>query len=412
MPDLDVGPPVMGTTQDCLEHCALDDGCGGFFRDTEDDEIPALCRVKRTKLNVAGTNLEEMSAGIGYYKTDAGQEANAAVKPVTLPAVNWTGVATVTLPLQATSVQIELEFDVENLSFSNPLTEVSRQQIPQIIHLIWFGTQKPPSMVATWTVQFQEANPEWRVLVWMEEAIEEILINNLGCYQRAHDFREKSDLARLEILNQFGGVFIDADSIWLGKSLEPLLSATTATGFFSSFEPMEGNKEVNGFNDQEEFDVFKQWAPGAQAVMQNGVIGSVAGHILLQKSLTLVPQRCSKAPDRPFVTTGPYLLSFALAELQREHSVNRIVTILPHSMLFANFWHNTRNSGLHTLESVYKVAKYCAEESHAITFQLGLSTNARNSDYSDKEQGSSEQEVESPFWEVGKSAYFGPGTGG
>lgn len=240
-------------------------------------------------------------------------------------------------------------------------------------------------MVSSWTTQFTKANPQWTVMLWREDSLAEVLMSNEGCYQRATDYREKSDLARLEILAQFGGVFIDTDSIWLGKSLEPILAMAQGTGFFSSFEPMEGSKEVGGFNDMEEYRDFQKWAPGAEAVIQNGVIGSVPGHTLLQAALGLIPQRCSKAPDTPWVTTGPYLLSFTLAELARDQSPNRLITILPHSTLFANFWHNTRKSGLNSISEVYKAATYCAMETNSLTFQLGLSTNKRNSDYTEKD---------------------------
>ena len=120
-------------------------------------------------------------------------------------------------------------------------------------------------------------------------------------------------------------------------------------------------------------------------MVQNGVVGSVPGHILLQTALGLIPQRCSKAPETPWVTTGPYLLSFTLAELQRDYSANRVITILPHSTLFANFWHNTRKAGLDSIGNVYKAATYCALETNSLTFQLGLSTNLRNADYTEKD---------------------------
>lgn len=65
-----------------------------------------------------------------------------------------------------------------------------------------------------------------------------------------------------------------------------------------------------------------------------------------------------------------------------QHSLSRIsrlATIFPHTWLFANFWHHQPPESLHDLQAV---ANNCAKHGRAVTYQVGLSTNKRKSDYS------------------------------
>jgi len=393
-PDINLGS-IAGTAQECMQRCATDVACGGFFRATSDIHAISTCWLKQTRINLAETNLHNADPGMGYFKSadDVNQQGalsaitslqptNPQAAPFELEAL-WPGlVVSILPPIKRTLLPSDLESTAVPNRLENPLKLFSKRQLPKIVHLIWLGPQKVPAMVATWTKSFNEMHKDWIVYLWREHALSTLLMKNRGCFDRGSDYREKSDLARLEILNQFGGVFIDTDSIWLGRPLEPIIQAAGSTGFFTSFEPLQGSKEVHGFNDMEDLEQFRKWAPGAQAVTQNGVIGSTPGHPLLQKALSIIPERCSKDPGQPWATTGPWLLSFAIAELQREFGASRLVTILPHTSLFANFWHAQR---LPSLEIVYDIARQCATSSAAITFQVGLSTNQRNSDYSERD---------------------------
>ena len=47
----------------------------------------------------------------------------------------------------------------------------------------------------------------------------------------------KADLLRLEILWREGGIYIDADMVWLQKDLQDVLDASKDTGFFCGYEP-------------------------------------------------------------------------------------------------------------------------------------------------------------------------------
>jgi len=255
-------------------------------------------------------------------------------------------------------------------------------KIPHILHLIWLGPSAPPPFMQFWLQDFAQKFPSWTVRVWHDRNIGNLDIAMCRCFHNSADFREKSDMLRLEILARFGGIYLDADSIFMGKSLDGLIALADSTGFFSSFEPMKGPAQLRGFDNQNELDLFRTWAKGAEAVMQNGFIGSSVGHPLIRKALQMVDDRCGK--DQPWVTTGPYLLSAALATFQPAYPLSSIATIVAHNLLYVNFWHieeGLKHVQAKTLDELYDIVLGCNRH-HGITFQVGLGTNERNSDFS------------------------------
>ena len=145
---------------------------------------------------------------------------------------------------------------------------VSKHSIPKIIHQIWLGKNKKPSIwMDSWKHDYCNKYPEWSYKLWTEKEINEFnLYNNLQFSNEPYN-NGKSDIARYEILNRMGGVFMDADSLWLknsGKSLDHIIEESKPYGFFAAKEPK--NKQFYA----------------------NGVIGSVPNHKILQEMISYV----------------------------------------------------------------------------------------------------------------------------
>lgn len=95
-------------------------------------------------------------------------------------------------------------------------------RIPKVIHYMWLGKQKIPlalrKCMETWTqycpdyeiVQWNESNYDVNKHIYMKEAYEQ------GAYGFIPDY------ARLDILHQYGGIYLDTD-VELIKSLDGLL---------------------------------------------------------------------------------------------------------------------------------------------------------------------------------------------
>ena len=103
--------------------------------------------------------------------------------------------------------------------------------IPKIIHQIWIGPKSAPTkFMDSW----REKNPEFTYIRWNEEEIKTRSLK-LRCTKQINEMEEingKADIIRWEILYQYGGVFIDADSI----CIEPIDDLLMKTKAFAGYE--------------------------------------------------------------------------------------------------------------------------------------------------------------------------------
>lgn len=82
-------------------------------------------------------------------------------------------------------------------------------RIPKIIHQIWIGPKQPPAEMEEWRL------PGWYYMLWDEKAIDSLGLKNKVIYDQYiadGKFSGAANVARAEILERFGGVYIDADS--------------------------------------------------------------------------------------------------------------------------------------------------------------------------------------------------------
>lgn len=140
--------------------------------------------------------------------------------------------------------------------------------IPKIIHQIWLGPNKRPDIwLNSWKIDYIKQNPDWTYKLWTEKEINKLKLINRKQYNSENFYNGKSDIARYEILYQFGGVFIDADSLWIKKpnnSLNKILEMSKKYGMFAAEEPVN------------------KWS------IANGVIGFIKNHQILKEMITFI----------------------------------------------------------------------------------------------------------------------------
>ena len=106
--------------------------------------------------------------------------------------------------------------------------------IPKIIHQIWIGTKiAPTKLMDTW----KDKNPDFTYIRWNEEEIKKRKLP-LNCLNRINEIEEingKADIIRWEILYEYGGVFLDADSI----CIEPVDNVLMSKKCFAGWENEE-----------------------------------------------------------------------------------------------------------------------------------------------------------------------------
>lgn len=117
--------------------------------------------------------------------------------------------------------------------------------IPKIIHQLWIGSKKPPlALMDTW----RRLNSDWEYIFWNEQALRDYFSNGLKNqvqYDAMEELCGKCDIARVEILNAFGGFFIDADSICLNSLDDYLLINDSFSCYENEF--IRGNLVACGY---------------------------------------------------------------------------------------------------------------------------------------------------------------------
>lgn len=156
--------------------------------------------------------------------------------------------------------------------------------IPQIIHQIWVGDQskRPQELMDTWKIT------GWEYRLWTEAEIAPLLLKNAhhyDFYMKHGVWHGASDIVRVELLERFGGVYIDADT----RKLKDI----TDTSFMQSgFFAVQAN-HPNGVS--------------YPTRIANGIMGSVPNHPIVKKYREEMGKATKITP--PWSTIGGTLLT-------------------------------------------------------------------------------------------------------
>ena len=95
--------------------------------------------------------------------------------------------------------------------------------IPRRIHRIWLGGPMPPE-VAEYGQRWKELHPGWQVRTWRDWDLP--ALRHQVCFDLATTPAASADIARLELLQRFGGLYVDTDAEPL-RPFDPLLEEST-----------------------------------------------------------------------------------------------------------------------------------------------------------------------------------------
>jgi mannosyltransferase OCH1-like enzyme len=183
--------------------------------------------------------------------------------------------------------------------------------IPPVFHFVWVGAPMPDRL-ARYIASWAAVHPDWTVKVWGDNDFG--WLANQDLYDRAGSHTSsvgqfRSDVARLEILHRFGGVYVDCD--------------------FEALQPIDDLCDVPAFAAWEADGVW----------VNNALMGSVPGHPLWSELIAALPgnvDRC--AGKRPNVMTGPQFIT--------PHIVERPdVALYPSAWFYPYLWSELHRQG-------------------------------------------------------------------
>ncbi len=157
-------------------------------------------------------------------------------------------------------------------------------RIPKIIHQIWLGSPFPEKyrrLQQSWI----DHHPNWEYKLWTDEDVAAFGLKNQAFYDRAINWGQKSDIARYEILERFGGLYIDTD--------------------FECVKPFDILNERFDFYTGLQRDHPK--SRDEKPVIANGLIGTIPGHPILKLCIEkMVLNIGADQAHHIQLTTGPF----------------------------------------------------------------------------------------------------------
>lgn len=83
--------------------------------------------------------------------------------------------------------------------------------VPKVIHYCWFGRNEKPRLVRRCIESWHKVMPDYKIVEWNEDNFN-VFVNSYTtyCYDRAA-WAHLSDYARLAIVYQHGGIYLDTD---------------------------------------------------------------------------------------------------------------------------------------------------------------------------------------------------------
>ena len=102
--------------------------------------------------------------------------------------------------------------------------------IPKIIHYCWFGRGEKPELAKKCIASWRKSCPDFEICEWNEDNCDYLSIPFMAEAYAAKKYAFVSDVMRLIVLEQYGGVYFDTD-VEVVRDISPLLDDEGFIGF-------------------------------------------------------------------------------------------------------------------------------------------------------------------------------------
>ncbi len=167
------------------------------------------------------------------------------------------------------------QYDCDRLKNEVPaqLSVYKEVQIPRVIHYCWFGRQEMPVQYKEWIESWKHYCPGYEIIEWNEENYDVHKCTYISQAYKMKKWAFVSDYARIDIINEYGGVYLDTD-VELIKNIDKLLMNDSFCGF-------ESDKYVAyglGFGAKKQNKIvreIKEYYDNAEFVLKDGTINQI-----------------------------------------------------------------------------------------------------------------------------------------
>lgn len=124
------------------------------------------------------------------------------------------------------------QYDYERLNIKIPQTMAvyQEQRIPKVIHYCWFGKNEIPNQCRKWMESWKHYCPDYEIIEWNEDNYD---VHKSLYISQAYELGKwafVSDYARIDIIHEYGGVYLDTD-VELLKNMDVMLRNDAFCGF-------------------------------------------------------------------------------------------------------------------------------------------------------------------------------------
>lgn len=110
------------------------------------------------------------------------------------------------------------------------MNTIEAKEIPKIIHYCWFGKGKLPEEAQKCIESWKRNCPTYQIIEWNEDNYNYQKNKYIKQAYESKKWSFVTDYVRLDVINQYGGIYFDVD-VELLKSLDDLLSYNAFFGF-------------------------------------------------------------------------------------------------------------------------------------------------------------------------------------
>ena len=170
------------------------------------------------------------------------------------------------------------DYELSRIAVPKQLSTDQKLQIPKVIHYCWFGRQQIPDQYKKWMESWKYYCPDYEIIEWNEDHYD---VHKNKYISQAYEKKKwafVSDYARIDIVNEYGGIYLDTD-VELIKNIDVLLMNEA----FCCFETIQCVAYGLGFGARKNNSILSElieYYSDANFIMEDGRLNQTACPII------------------------------------------------------------------------------------------------------------------------------------